>query len=64
MHISLTEDIRSVTELKRNTRAIFNHLHQTGRPIVLTVNGKADAVMIEAKTFEKYLKAYNLSLLS
>ena len=63
MHISLTEDIRSVTELKRNTRKIFDQIHQTGRPIVLTINGKADAVIMDIKTYEEQLKARNLALL-
>ena len=61
MAISLTEDIRSVTELKRNTQQILDHMHKTGRPVILTVNGKADAVLIDAKTFEKHLKARNLA---
>ncbi len=63
MGISLTEDIRSVTELKRNTRQILDRMHKTGRPVILTVNGKADAVLIDAKKFEKHLKASNLARL-
>jgi prevent-host-death family protein len=63
MGISLTEDIRSVTDLERNTRQILDHMHKTGRPVILTVNGKADAVLIDAKTFEKHLKASNLARL-
>jgi prevent-host-death family protein len=63
MSINLTEDIRSVTDLKRKTREILDRVHQTGRPVVLTVNGKADAVIIDARTFEKHLKASNMSRL-
>ncbi len=63
MPINLTEDIRSVTELKRNTREIFDHLHASGRPVVLTVNGRADAVMLEAKTYDRLLSAANLARL-
>jgi prevent-host-death family protein len=63
MSINLTEDIRSVTDLKRKTREILARVHQTGRPVVLTVNGKADAVIIDARTFEKHLKASNMSRL-
>jgi len=44
MTLSITEDIRSITELKRDTSAILQHLHTSGRPVVLTVNGKAEAV--------------------
>jgi prevent-host-death family protein len=61
MGIKFSEDIRSVTDLKRNTRGILNHLHQTGRPVVLTVNGKADAVLMNAKSYELYLRAVNLA---
>lgn len=63
MSINIIEDIRSVTELKRNTRAVLDQIHQTKRPIVLTVNGKADAVLIGAETFEKYLQAFNMARL-
>ena len=63
MAISLTEDIRSITDLKRNTRKILDRLHRTGRPMILTVNGRADAVLLDAKTFEKHLKASNLARL-
>lgn len=63
MSINFSEDIRSVTDLKRHTRDILTQVHQTGRPVVLTVNGKADAVLIDAKIYEKHLKASNLSRL-
>jgi prevent-host-death family protein len=59
--MKLTDDIRSVTDLKRNTREILDQIHQTGRPVVLTVNGKADAVLIDAKSFDKYLSASNMA---
>ncbi len=58
-----TEDIRSVTDLKRKTREIIDHVQQTGRPMILTTNGRADAVLMDAKTYEKHLKASNLSTL-
>ena len=63
MHMKLIDDIRSVTELKRKTREILDQVRQTGRPVVLTVNGKADAVLIDAKTFEKHLSASNMAKL-
>lgn len=63
MALSVTQDIRSVTELKRHTRDILDQVRKTGRPIVLTVNGKADAVIMDAKTYEKHLQASNLSRL-
>lgn len=61
--ISPSEDIRSVTELKRNTRDILDHLHATGRPVILTVNGRADSVLLDVRVYEKHLRAENLAKL-
>jgi prevent-host-death family protein len=63
MSLSPSEDIRSVTDLKRNTKAILSQVHRTKRPVVLTVNGKADAVLMDTKTYEKHLKASNMARL-
>jgi len=60
MSISITRDIKSVTDLKKKTNEIFRQIHQTGRPVIITVNGKPDAVLIDAGVFEKKLKALNL----
>jgi prevent-host-death family protein len=61
--ITPSEDIRSVTDLKRNTREILDHLHTTGRPVILTVNGRADSVLLDVRVYEKHLQAGNLTKL-
>lgn len=61
--MSPSEDIRSITDLKRSTREILDHLHATGRPVILTVNGRADSVLIDVRVYEKHLKAGNLAKL-
>lgn len=60
MPISITEDIRSITDLKRNTNAVLAQIHNTKRPVILTVNGKAEAVLVDAKEYEKITNAFNL----
>lgn len=60
MTISITEDIRSITELKRNTNLVLEQIHKTKRPVVLTVNGKAEAVLLSAPEYEKIANAFNL----
>lgn len=60
MALSITEDIRSITELKRDTSAILRYTHTSGRPVVLTVNGKAEAVLMGAAEYEKTTQALNL----
>jgi prevent-host-death family protein len=61
--INLAEDIRSVTDLKRNTRDILDQIHNTKRPVVLTVNGRANAVIMDVEVYEKQLKAANMARL-
>lgn len=60
MTMSITEDIRSITDLKRQTNSVLEQIHKTKRPIVLTVNGKAEAVLLDAKEFEKITNAFGL----
>ena len=59
--ISPSEDIRSVTDLKRNTRDILDQLHATRRPVILTVNGRADSVLLDVHAYEALLRAGNLA---
>ena len=63
MTISITKDFKSVSDLKKKTNEIFRQMHHTGRPIIITVNGKPDAVLLDVETFEKKLKASNLGIL-
>ncbi len=60
MAISITQDIRSITDLKRNTNSILEQIHKTKRPVILTVNGKAEAVLMDAKEYEKINNAFSL----
>jgi len=60
MTLSVTQDTCSITYLKRNTKSVLEQIHKTKRPVVLTVNGKAEAVIIDAKEFEKLSDAFNL----
>ncbi len=60
MTLSITEDIRSITDLKRNTNSVLKQINKTKRPVVLTVNGKAEAVLLAAKEYEKIANAFNL----
>lgn len=63
MSISISEDIKTVSDLKKNTNEIFKQMHHTGRPIIVTVNGKPDAVLLDVDVFEKKLRSLNLGML-
>ena len=60
MSLSITKDIRSITDLKRNTNSVLEQIHKTKRPVVLTVNGKAEAVLLDATEYERITNAFNL----
>jgi prevent-host-death family protein len=49
-------DIRSLTEFKRNTSEVLEKLRETGRPAVLTVNGRAQVVVQDAEAYQKLLE--------
>ena len=40
--------------------AVLEQVRETGRPVVVTVNGKPDAVLIDVKTYERKLRSLNL----
>ncbi len=45
--LKLIEDIHPLTDFKRNTKKFLKQLRNTGRPIVLTIDGRA-ALFIQA----------------
>jgi prevent-host-death family protein len=60
MALVITEDIKSITELKRNANSVIDQVQKTKRPLVLTVNGKAKAVLLDAKEYEKINSAFQM----
>jgi prevent-host-death family protein len=53
--IDLTKDIQSLTTFRRNSGDFMKQLKKTKRPIVLTVNGKAEAVVQDAASYQRLL---------
>jgi prevent-host-death family protein len=50
--IDVTQDIHSMTTFKRNSAGLMKRIKKTGRPIVLTVKGKAEAVVLDAAAYQ------------
>lgn len=46
------KNIQSLTSFKRNTNESVEQLRKTKNPLVLTINGKAELVVIEADEFD------------
>jgi len=51
--IDVTQDIHSLTTFKRNTSGLMKQMKKTGRPLVLTIKGKAEAVLLDAATYQQ-----------
>lgn len=45
--------IQSLTDFKRNTTRHIDHLRESRRPLVLTVNGKAELVVLDAESYQE-----------
>ena len=50
--MKLTRDIQSLSVFKRDTAKFMRQLKKTGKPIVLTVNGKAAMVIQDVDSFQ------------
>lgn len=53
--LNLKRDIRSLTDFKRNTADYMQELKETKKPVVLTVNGKAEIVVQDAESYQLLL---------
>jgi prevent-host-death family protein len=49
--IDVVQDIHSMTAFKRNSTGLLKNMRKSGRPLVLTVNGKAEAVVLDAASY-------------
>lgn len=53
--INLSTDIQSLSTFKRNTNEMITQMKETGNPIVLTINGKAELVVQDADSYQQLL---------
>ena len=51
--IDVTQDIHSLATFKRNSSGLMKQMKKTGRPLVLTVKGKAEVVVLDAKAYQE-----------
>jgi prevent-host-death family protein len=54
--VNISQDIHPLTDFKRNTSDFMNQMKQTGRPVVLTVNGRAELVVQDAEGYQQILE--------
>ena len=53
--LDIANDIRSLSDFKRNTSELLDRLKKTGNPLVLTINGKAEIVVQDAEAYQELL---------
>ncbi len=53
--LDITRDIQSLTTFRRSSGDFMKQLKKTKRPVVLTVNGKAAAVVQDAEAYQRLL---------
>jgi prevent-host-death family protein len=53
--LDITKDIQSLTTFRRKSGEFIRQLKKSKRPVVLTVNGKAEAVVQEAEAYQRLL---------
>ena len=49
------KEIYPLTDFTRNTKTIIGRLKRTKKPMVLTVNGKAEVIVQDATSYQKLL---------
>ena len=53
--LDLKKDIQAMTTFRRNPAKFLRQLKKTKKPLILTVNGKAEAVVQDAEAYQRLL---------
>jgi prevent-host-death family protein len=56
------KDTYSLTDFKQNTTEHLERLRRSGRPEILTVNGKAEAVVMSPEAYDKVLELVHATM--
>ena len=58
--MNIKEDIRPISYIKANAAEILEQVNETHRPVYVTQNGEAKAVLLDTESYEKMKKAIGL----
>lgn len=53
--LNITKDIHSLSDFKRRTSKYLEQMRDSRRPIVLTINGRAELVVQDAASYQERL---------
>ena len=59
--VTRTTDITSFSEHRRNLREHLARVHETGRPLYVTTNGRTDAVVLSPRAYDELAEKAELA---
>ncbi len=59
--LNIQNGIRSLTEFKQNSSDILEYIKETHSPAILTVNGRAEAVLLDPRTYQNMVNKISLA---
>jgi prevent-host-death family protein len=54
--LDFSRDIQSLSNFKRNTSEFLRQLKESGHPVVLTINGKAEVVVQDTASYHRLIE--------
>jgi prevent-host-death family protein len=60
MAINLKEDIKPISYIKTNAAEMMRYVNERKKPIIITQNGEARAVLVDIETYQKTQDAFAL----
>jgi prevent-host-death family protein len=60
MAINLKEDIKPISYVKTNAADMMKYVNERKKPIVITQNGEARAVLVDVETYQQTQDAFAL----
>src|SRR5215831_46828 len=54
--LDIGKDIHSPSDFKRKTSKFLDRMKESGHPVVLTINGKAELVVQDAASYQRLLE--------
>lgn len=54
--LNINRDIHSISDFKRKTPDFVKQLKKTGKPVVLTMNGRAQVVIQDAQSYQNMME--------
>ncbi|MBP7709575.1 MAG: type II toxin-antitoxin system Phd/YefM family antitoxin [Rickettsiales bacterium] len=58
--LNIQNGIRSLSDFKQNSSEILRYIKKTHSPTVLTINGKAEAVLVDPKSYQDLIDKITL----